>query len=171
MRFVTPKLGEQQAQALRFRGRERLVRQRTELVNALRSVLYEFGYPIPPGVVQLTRIEAMVEAENSDLPELVRDECRDILLQIAEKTQRIEAKAKQISALAKITVTARRLQTMPGVGPMSWPLKRLLHPWKAFGVGETLRPGWVWCRASIRREERSGSDEYRRPDKPIYAGS
>ena len=64
-------------------------------------------------------IEAMVEAENSDLPELVRDECRDILRQIAEKTQRIEAKAQQISALAKITDTARRLQTMPGVGPMS----------------------------------------------------
>ena len=77
MRFVTPKLEEQQAQALLFRGRERLVRQRTELVNALRSVLYEFGHPIPPG--QLTRIEAMVETENSDLPELVRDECRDLL--------------------------------------------------------------------------------------------
>ena len=46
MRFVTPKLEEQQAQALLFRGRERLVRQRTELVNALRSVLYEFGYAI-----------------------------------------------------------------------------------------------------------------------------
>ena len=50
MRFITPKLEEQQAQALLFRGRERLVRQRTELVNALRSALYEFGHPIPAGI-------------------------------------------------------------------------------------------------------------------------
>jgi transposase len=56
MRFVTPKLEEQQAQAPLFRVRERLVRQRTELVNALRSVLYEFGHPIPPGIGQLTRM-------------------------------------------------------------------------------------------------------------------
>ncbi|MBB6262546.1 transposase [Paenochrobactrum gallinarii] len=47
MRFITPKMEEQQAKALLFRGRERLVCQRTELVNALRSVLYEFGHPIP----------------------------------------------------------------------------------------------------------------------------
>ncbi|MDI7865361.1 IS110 family transposase, partial [Rhizobiaceae bacterium n13] len=66
---------------------------------ALRSVLYEFGHPIPAGIGHLKRIEAMVEAENSDLPELVRDESRDLLLQIAEKTQRIERKTKQIGAM------------------------------------------------------------------------
>lgn len=124
------------SQAVLFRGRERLLRQRTELVNALRSVLYEFGHPVPPGIGQLKRIEAMVEAENSDLPELVHDECRDILLQIVEKTQRIEVTAKQIGALAKMTDTARRLQTMPGVGPISaLAVEALPHPWKAFRVG------------------------------------
>ncbi|MGV1988671.1 hypothetical protein ACQZ5N_18800 [Agrobacterium sp. 22-221-1] len=80
MRFVTPKPEEQQAQAHLFCGRERLERQHNDLVSALRSVLYEFGHPVPPGIGHLNRIEAMVEAENSDLPELVRDECRDILL-------------------------------------------------------------------------------------------
>ncbi|MBO9112357.1 hypothetical protein J5288_27110, partial [Agrobacterium sp. S2/73] len=64
-----------------------LERQHNDLVSALRSVLYEFGHPVPRGIGHLNRIEAMVEAENSDLPELVRDECRDILLQIAERTQ------------------------------------------------------------------------------------
>jgi len=39
MRFVEPKAEEQQARAVLFRARERLVRQRTELVNALRAVL------------------------------------------------------------------------------------------------------------------------------------
>lgn len=156
MRFVTPKLEEQQAQALLFRGRERLVRQRTELVNALRSVLYEFGHPIPPGIGQLTRIEAMVEAENSDLPELVRDECRDILLQIAEKTQRIDAKAKQISALAKITDTARRLQTMPGVGQMSaLAVEAFAPPMESFRRGRDFA-AWLGL---VPRQHSSGGKE------------
>jgi len=43
MRFVEPKSEAQQARAVLFRARERLVRQRTEMVNALRAVLYEFG--------------------------------------------------------------------------------------------------------------------------------
>ena len=49
MRFVAPKAEAQQARALLFRGRERLVHQRTELVNALRSHLYEFGHTTPQG--------------------------------------------------------------------------------------------------------------------------
>jgi len=47
MRFVPPKTADQQAQAVLFRARERIVRQRTELVNALRAVLYEYGQAIP----------------------------------------------------------------------------------------------------------------------------
>ena len=47
MRFVPPKSEEQQARAVLFRARERLVHQRTELSNALRSVLYEHGHPNP----------------------------------------------------------------------------------------------------------------------------
>ena len=50
MRFVAPKTEEQQARAVMFRSRERLVHQRTDLVNALRSVLYEFGHVFPSGI-------------------------------------------------------------------------------------------------------------------------
>ena len=42
MRFVEPKTEEQQARAMMFRTREQLVRQRTELVNALRGHLAEY---------------------------------------------------------------------------------------------------------------------------------
>lgn len=41
MRFVEPKCAEQQSRAVLFRARERLVHQRTELINALRAALYE----------------------------------------------------------------------------------------------------------------------------------
>jgi transposase len=73
-----------------FRARERLVHQRTELVNALRGILYEFGHVVPQGIGQLKRIEAILDTEHCDLPVLVREECRDLLAQISEKTARIE---------------------------------------------------------------------------------
>ena len=119
MRFVAPKTAEQQARAVLFRGRERLVHQRTELVNALRSVLYEFGHVFPIGLCHVTRIAAVVEDPGCDLPGLVIAECQDLLAQIAEKTERIEAKTKALKALATETDTARRLQTMPGIGPLT----------------------------------------------------
>jgi len=119
MRFVAPKTVEQQARAALFRGRDRLVRQRTEDVNALRAVLYEHGYIFPAGLVHLKRIEALVEEETCELPVIIREECRDLLAQIAEKTARITARDKKLKDLAAQSDTARRLQTMPGVGPLT----------------------------------------------------
>jgi len=64
MRFVAPKSQEQQARAVLFRARERLVHQRTELVNALRAVLYEFGHTVPKGIGNIKRIDAILEVAN-----------------------------------------------------------------------------------------------------------
>jgi transposase len=119
MRFVAPKTAEQQAKGVLFRGRERLVHQRTELVNALRAVLYEYGHVFPVGFVHLKRIEAVVDEPGCDLPALIIAECRDLLAQIADKTERIDVKTKALKALAAQTDMARRLQTMPGVGPLT----------------------------------------------------
>lgn len=119
MRFVEPKSENQQARAILFRGRERLVHQRTALVNALRSHLYEYGYTVAKGIRQIKRIEAIIEEPNSELPDLVREECHDLLEQISENTVRIEARTRKFKDLAARTDTARRLQTMPGVGPLT----------------------------------------------------
>ena len=119
MRFVEPKSAEKQARALLFRTREQLVHQRTELVNALRSYLYEYGHVLPIGIASLRRIEAIIADPDSDLPDLVRDICGDLLQQIVEKTSRIDALMKRIKSTAEDTETARRLQTMPGVGPVT----------------------------------------------------
>jgi transposase len=118
MRFVSPKTADQQAQAILFRARERIVHQRTELMNALRAVLYEYGQTVPLGIGRVKRIAVIVEDVDIDLPELVRDECRDLLAQINEKTARIEEKTKRLIELSRQSDNARRLQTMPGVGPM-----------------------------------------------------
>ena len=119
MRFVEPKSAEQQARAVLFRARERLVHQRTDLVNALRSVMYEYGHTVPQGIGHIKRIQAILDEPNSDLPALVREECLDLIEQIAEKTARVEAKTRRAKELAAETATAQRLQTMPGVGPLT----------------------------------------------------
>ena len=58
--------------------------------------------------------------QSIDLPELVREECRDLLAQIGEKKpQGSEDKTKKIVGLSQESGVARRLQTMPGVGPLT----------------------------------------------------
>ena len=49
MRFVAVKTEEQQARAMLFRTRDLLVRQRTQLINALRGHLAEHGVVVPTG--------------------------------------------------------------------------------------------------------------------------
>ena len=119
MRFVEPKSAEQQSRAILFRARERLVHQRTELVNALRASLYEYGHVVPQGIRQINRIAEILDTPGSDLPDLMREECRDLLEQIAEQTVRINTRTVKIKALAAENETARRLQTIPGVGPLT----------------------------------------------------
>ena len=119
MRFVEPKTVEQQSRAAVFRGRERLVHQRTADVNALRALLYEHGHVFPQGIRSLNRITALVEDKTADLLPLIREECLDLLAQIAEKTARINERTEKLKSLAAESDRARRLQTMPGVGPLT----------------------------------------------------
>lgn len=119
MRFVEPKTIEQQSCAAVFRGRERLVHQRTADVNALRALLYEHGYVFPVGMSHLNRMTALVQDETVDLHTLIREECLDLLAQIAEKTARIIERTTKLKTLAAESDRARRLQTMPGVGPLT----------------------------------------------------
>ena len=119
MRFVDPKTVEQQSCAAVFRGRERLVHQRTADVNALRALLYEHGYVFPVGMSHLNRMTALVEDEIVNLHALIREECLDLLVQIAEKTARIIERTTKLKTLAAQSDRARRLQTMPGVGPLT----------------------------------------------------
>jgi transposase len=119
MRFVEPKTVEQQSRAAVFRGRERLVYQRTADVNTLRALLYEHGHVFPAGIRHLNRMTTLVRDGASDLPALIREECQDLLAQIAEKTARIIERTTKLKTLATQSDRARRLQTMPGVGPLT----------------------------------------------------
>ena len=119
MRFVEPKSETQQASAVLFRFREKLLKQRTELINAVRSYLFEFGHVIPKGPRHLRRAAELVSDETEPLPDEVREICRDMLDEIGRKTQRIDEALKQINAKSRQQETLKRLQTMPGLGPIT----------------------------------------------------
>ena len=119
MRFVVPKSEDQQTRAVLFRCRERLVRQRTELVNALRGMLYEFGLVVPKGIAHLKRIEELVRDDSIELPTLVRKECQDLLEQIDDQSIRIAEKTRAMVGLSGDSGVAQRLETLPGVGPLT----------------------------------------------------
>jgi transposase len=101
------------------RTREQFLNQRTEAINALRSHRYEFGYVAPQGIGHLPCLEEVIEDPNTDLPRIARDICREILGQIAQLITRINALKKTIDTMSKAAETCRRLQTMPGMGPIS----------------------------------------------------
>lgn len=119
MRFVEPKTVEQQSRAAVFRSRERLLHQRTADVNALRALFYEHGHVFPQGIRSLNRITALVEDKTADLQTLIREECLDLLAQTEEKTASIIERTAKLKTLAAGLESARRLQTMSGVGPLT----------------------------------------------------
>ncbi len=62
---------------------------------------------------------ALVEDETADLSALIREECLDLLAQIAEKTARIIQRTTKLKTLAAGSDRVRRVETMPGVGPLT----------------------------------------------------
>ena len=67
MRFVQGKSAEVQASAVVFRTRDLLVRQRTQLINALRGHLTEFGYIVRQGVGHVGKLAEIVRDPASDI--------------------------------------------------------------------------------------------------------
>ena len=102
-----------------FRTRDLLVRQRTQTINALRGHLAEHGLVAPQGIVQMKRLADAVNDEASRLPETVRDLGQLHLDQIEALTVRIFELDKRLRLAAAEAETTRRLQTMPGVGPIT----------------------------------------------------
>src|SRR3954453_15403986 len=72
MRFVVPKSAQAQASALVFRARDLLVKQRTQIINALRGHLTEFGIVVAKGPAHVPQLVRAVEAGAEPIPELAR---------------------------------------------------------------------------------------------------
>ena len=96
MRFIAVKTEEQQARAMLFRTRDLLVRQRTQLINALRGHLAEHGVVAPQGPANLKELAGAVEDERTPLPLLVVELSRGFL-------EQIDALSKKIAELEQAT--------------------------------------------------------------------
>jgi transposase len=119
MHFVAPKTEASQARAMVFRTRDLLVRQRTQTINAFRGQLAEFGLVAATGPAHLKGLQAAVEDPAAALPEVARAMAKLLLEQIAALSAKIAELEKQVRAGADADATARRLMTMPGVGPIT----------------------------------------------------
>lgn len=120
MRFVAVKSEEQQASALVFRTRDLLVRQRTQLINAVRGHLTEYGWVAPKGRSYMVLLGDLLEDEmGSSLPEAARAMFRVMLGMLDELDIRIAELDKEIARRAREDEVARRLMTIPGIGPIA----------------------------------------------------
>jgi transposase len=109
----------QQAVAAQHRVRDLLVRQRTQLINALRGHLSEFGLVAARGPGGLrTLVAALAEAFDDELPGLARAALQEIVAAIAALEERLTRIDRAIVAANKESETARRLLTVPAVGPI-----------------------------------------------------
>ncbi len=117
MRLVPVKEEAQQAGLMLHRGRDLLVRQRTQLINAIRGHLAEFGLIAAQGPWNVPRLLAGMEEAN--LPELARGLVRLLASQLDEVERRIDEIDAQIMAWHKANPVSQRLATIPGIGPLT----------------------------------------------------
>lgn len=124
MRFVAIKSKEQQASALVFRTRDLLVRQRTQLINAIRGHLTEYGWIAPKGPSYIAVLGDMLDGElGSSLPDATRPMFRTMLDLLEALNDKIGELDKEIARRAREDVIAKtlrlRLDGMQGVMPLS----------------------------------------------------
>jgi transposase len=124
MRFVPVRSVENQAQLMRHRARELLVGNRTRMLNALRGNLAEIGVIAAQGAqhaYELKRLIADGCDENGEVvvPDCVRQALAPLVHQIDAVDAEIEVIDEEIKRLVKADETARRLMTIPGVGPLT----------------------------------------------------
>jgi transposase len=123
-RFVPVRSIDNQAELMRHRARELLAGQRTSLLNALRGHMAEIGVVAPQGAQHaygLKRLAADGFDDNGEIvvPDCVRAGLRSLVGQIDALDKAIAAIDKELAASVKADETARRLMTIPGVGPVT----------------------------------------------------
>ena len=115
MRFVPVKSAERQGKLLVLRTRELLVRQRTQVVNALRGHATEFGLVVPLGVSRVEELLAKL-ASDPEVPDIAREMLGRQIEQIDQQLAIIDAR---LLAMHKASEVSRRLGQVPGVGPIT----------------------------------------------------
>ena len=119
MRFVPTKTPEQQGGLTLHRTRHLFIRQQNSVISAIRAHLAEFGIVAPvgrKGVEQLLRI--VTDPSDKRLPEVVRSCVIALGSQLLSLKKQILDFDRMIMAWHRSDETSRRLDCIPGVGPL-----------------------------------------------------
>jgi len=118
MRFVGLKSQDQLDMQTLHRSRDRLVGERTALINQLRSILLERGLVAPQGKRKLEQFLAVLmdEQGGAGLSPRMIELVADARTQWAGLDRRIAAFDAEFVCWAKENEDARRLTTIPGIG-------------------------------------------------------
>jgi transposase len=120
MRFVPIKdVDQQDIQAL-HRVRERLIGERTALVNEVHGLMHEYGIVMPKGVAKFRQaVVGKLEAEKDKLTPL----SQEMFWQLVEEFAALEAQLayyqEKLDTLAQTHPECQRLMTIPGIGPLT----------------------------------------------------
>ncbi len=144
MRFVPTKSEQQQSGLMLHRSRQLLVRQRTMLSNAIRGHMAELGIISAKGrngTVEL--LEVIANPEDDRIPAAARLSLDVLARQYADIKAEIGAIEKHIHAWHRSCEESRRLEEIPGVGPIvATALVAEVGDWKAFSSGRSLA-AWI----------------------------
>src|SRR5499433_92454 len=117
MRFVPIKSVEQQSALMLHRTRDLLMRQRTQLINALRAHLAELGVVAAQGDRGITELLAVVaDDRDARLPVDARASVIVLAAQLASLQTMIGSLEKRIQTQHRANEASRRLETIPGIG-------------------------------------------------------
>lgn len=120
MRFVTLKSQEQLDMQTLHRARDRMVRERTSLMNQLRAVLLERGIIVPKGRAKLRlQLTEILAQPFEELSTRIRVLIGDMLTRWNALDDRIAAFDAEFAAEAKQCEAASRLTSIPGIGPLN----------------------------------------------------
>ena len=119
MKFVATKTTEQLDLQALHRVRERLVSQRTGIINQIRAFLLERGIAVRQGFRFLRSALPNVLAAPSDVlsPRVVHI-IEDLATDWRRLDERVEAVSSEIEALARQDSGCERLMSVPGIGPI-----------------------------------------------------
>src|SRR6202171_1727169 len=120
MRFTGVRTLENQAALMHHKAREMLVAQRTQLINALRGHLAEIGVIAAQGLKNARELARVIKAEGDEtIPACVRAALAPLVRQLHVLDQEIARSDRTIAAMARDDEMARRLMTIPGLGPVT----------------------------------------------------
>ncbi len=135
MRYVPAKTVDQQAALMLAASRERLVRARTQLANAIRGHAAEFGLVAAKGASHVAELLAMVQ-DDASIPAVARQVFAGLAADHAHLQARLAAVDADLRAWYKESAVAQRLTQIPGVGPLIASMLAMKTPDpKAFASG------------------------------------